>query len=754
MLTLILPVRDWALERIQLCIRSFQELGSDYLSEILVIDFGSTVPVELPKAVGVRVERLEASVWSLSEAINAGVMLCGTPLVAKTDADILISADSRAEFDRMARAIERRDVGLAMAQATDLPAEYGPKEAFDLVINDRQSLGRLRPKWGQGGLVVFSRAVWNEIGGFESRFTGWGNEDNDFAERVRRSGKRTRWADRQKLSIFHVWHPPTYAATGVINQRQKNQRIARDDKSVFRAPTFRHSNLTSLVAPNVLKTVSPQVTLGIATTGRDGRDRMIVEAIESFRGQIDNDFEVLVVDNGSSWEDSARMKRAVGAVEGLSEIRVEIEAQGSIPRARNIITDLARGRYICVVDDDDIALPNRLGDHLRAFSQDSRVHGSHGGWIDFDESTGLFERNQGKSRSIATLLKGSGKITAHPASLYRTDVLRAVRYDESYALGSDLDLALRLANNGFEVAHTGSYLTLRRYHSTNVTITGQANQVSNGAAARTRLLSSFDWQKLPGIEQAAKAQNSEIYCRNQISLGSLSELLPDYVGVWQLFVPLGALTGSTDSPSATLASLPHVHGQEPGRIEMSARPLLSSAAHPAALSTLEQLLAIVNGDVCTRGSGLNQPIFFRSGHLQGLGEAREIKKRVEDVLGQPIILSSVRQAELDRTVAFDWRSLGAGSGERVLQSPRFDDLADLLETLASLGSDMLLTSALSLVSDYDEDGEGYYLVSGSIKGLGRIEQLQFDLKRILHMPFQQIGADGLTTDLLPNSRTH
>ncbi len=59
------------------------------------------------------------------------------------------------------------------------------------------------------------------------------------------------------------------------------------------------------------------------------------------------------------------------------------------------------------------------------------VHGSHGGWIDFDEATGLIERNNGKDRSIATLLKGTGKITAHPASLYRTDVMRALPYDES-----------------------------------------------------------------------------------------------------------------------------------------------------------------------------------------------------------------------------------------------------------------------------------------------------------------------------------
>lgn len=752
MLTLILPVRDWPLERVNYCIRSFQALGSDYLSEILVVDFGSEVPLDLPETDGVRLVRLEAGIWSLAEAINAGVVLASNKLIAKTDADILISGDSRIGFDRMARRVERREIGLGVAQCTDLPQDYSPAEAFELVHHDHRALGRLRPRWGQGGLVFFSRDVWDEIGGFESRFTGWGNEDNDFAERVRRAGHRAMWSDREKLSIFHVWHPPSYAATGVLKQRESNQRLAKDDKSVLRAPTFRHSNLPELVAPSVLRSVSPLVTLGIATTARPDRERMITEAINSFRGQIDNDFEVLVVDNGSSWEDTARLKHTLGQLNWTDQLRIEAEAEGSIPRTRNVISRLARGRYICVVDDDDIALPNRLSDHLRVFANDGMVHGSHGGWIDFDESTGLIERNNGKDRSIATLLKGTGKITAHPASLYRTDVMRALPYDESYALGSDFDLALRLANNGFEVPHTNSYLTLRRYHSSNVTITGQSNQVSNGAAARSRTLGSFDWQRVAGLEQEAKANNGDAYCRNQMSLTTLSGLIPDYVGDWRIFVPIGVLSQPL-SPGARGRD-PLAIGSGADAMLGSGMPALVEAGAGRSSSTLQRLLEIVDGDVCTRNSGLNQPIFFRSDALDGIGAARRIKDDIEDLLGQPVILSSRRQAEIDRTPAFDWRHLKVGSGERRLQSERFGDLTDLLETVASLGRDSLLTSALSVLADFDEDGEAYYLVSASIKGIENLQRLEFDLRRRLQIPFRQTVGNGDMTELVPSSRTH
>ena len=55
----------------------------------------------------------------------------------------------------------------------------------------------------------------NEIGGFEARYTGWGNEDNDFSDRIRRSGRpRLNFARRGK-ALDHVDLPrisESYAA--------------------------------------------------------------------------------------------------------------------------------------------------------------------------------------------------------------------------------------------------------------------------------------------------------------------------------------------------------------------------------------------------------------------------------------------------------------------------------------------------------------------------------------------------------------
>jgi hypothetical protein len=315
---------------------------------------------------------------------------------------------------------------LLLAQGLDLPAEISLDDALEGVGSNKPLRARLRPKWGQGLLTMFTRKAWETVGGYDSRFTGWGNEDNDFCDRVRQSGTRIGWVERSAVRIFHVWHPPTYLRTDVARTRIANLELVKKDRSVFRPMRFRHSDPTPIAAPEIMRRRHPFVTIAIATSARPGRDRMIRESIDSFRGQIDDDFETIVVDNGSDDASFGRLKKSLAGVTWDAAIRLERLREPSIPRARNTISEMARGRHICVIDDDDIALPNRLADHLRPFTEDGLLHGTHGGWIDYDEATGVIERQSGKNRTLETLLCGRGKITAHPANFYRTDVARAL----------------------------------------------------------------------------------------------------------------------------------------------------------------------------------------------------------------------------------------------------------------------------------------------------------------------------------------
>ncbi|WIJ24028.1 glycosyltransferase [Devosia sp. RR2S18] len=768
MLTLVLPVRNWPSERVDACIQSFAALGSPYLNEIIVVDFGSAEPIVLSEHVPsiATVVRLEAEIWSCGEAINAGVLLASNDVIAKADADMLISNCSRGELERMVADAAAGRLGIGIAQATDLHEELSVQDALKVVLNGGKPKGRLRAKWGQGGLVIFSRKTWEAVGGVDSRFTGWGNEDGDFAERVRRSGRTLYWADNAALQLFHVWHKPSISMNGILKLRQQNQKIAHTDKSVLRSMSFLYSNFAEIASPQIQKRIAPLVTLGIATTERPNHLRMVREAIDSFRGQIDHDFEIMVVDNGSSEQAVENLRASLNKIQwakGL--IRLESTSRASIPGARNLVTENARGKYICVVDDDDTALPNRLADHLRAFQKDGQIHGSHGGWIDWDETTGVIERNSGKQRTAATLLRGTGKITAHPACFYRKDVMQTVPYDEAFALGSDLDLALRMALMGFRIEHTGSYVTLRRYHSSNVTITGTANQASNGQTARTRALNTYCWNKDAGLRERAKEIDKEVYCRNQMSFDTIVSKLPDYAGVWQIYIPITAFKAQQVAEPIQVAPAEaseefteHLQQNLLDAHEPTEEPLTqadpSSTIIKMNAGMLEAVFGVTPGDFCTRNAGLNQPIYFRSAAIKSLKKARKIKKEIEALLGIPVQMSSVQQSKIDREVPFNWKDLNLQSGERALRSETFDDLSSLMARLNRVNAQSLMGHALKIVADFNEDGQVYSLVSPSIRGHEAIQQSQFSLELQTGMTFHQIAANGEACELTLNSRVH
>jgi hypothetical protein len=183
-------------------------------------------------------------------------------------------------------------------------------------------------------------------------------------------------------------------------------------------------------------------------------------------------------------------------------------------------------------------------------------------------------------------------------------------------------------------------------------------------------------------------------------------------------------------------------------------PGVDAGSDSSAPSLLQRLVDIVPGDLCTRRTGLNQPVYFRSISIAGLKRARKIKQQIEDLIGLPVELNSVRQAEIDREVAFDWRAMTINAGERILRSDRVADLSSLLGTLLVLAQDSLLRSSLSILADFDEEGEAYYLVTASIKGLDSLRQLEFDLERRLKLPFRQVAAQGALSELTPSTRSH
>ncbi len=113
-------------------------------------------------------------------------------------------------------------------------------------------------------------------------------------------------------------------------------------------------------------------------------ERFLAEAIESILGQSFRDFEFIIVDFGSN-DKTKSIVSAFAATDQRIELH-EIPNCG-LAQARNAGCFLAQGKYIAIMDADDISLPDRLKWEVEFMENHTEV-GLLGGAREWFNSTG------------------------------------------------------------------------------------------------------------------------------------------------------------------------------------------------------------------------------------------------------------------------------------------------------------------------------------------------------------------------------
>ena len=477
------------------------------ITEILLIDFGSTEP--LAKVPGCRVVRVNADRWCLSEANNIGIAEAKNDVVLKIDADVqLLMVD--VTLEGLARTVTDGRAAFINLQATDFQYENG-----------QPSRKRLRPAWGEGCCNLFSRRDVIEIGGFDTRYFDYGGEDNDLCQRLRRFGKRV---DHHISSeVLHERHQPSGPRLrGRFTDSHKRALLA--DRSIFRSNPFRYSDYKAKEA------FGPAITVAIATTDRPNRAEHLAYCLKGLAAQTVQDFEVRICENGST--KSRRLKQAaLRKAFPTLDIHLHTLDEPSIPKARNLITDHARGFYIAVHDDDDFSFPTRFEDQLECMAIEDTAHGCHSSWIEFDEETGGLKSYLGQHRDIDKLMRRQGKVTLHGTGFYRRDALEQVRYDENLILSSDHHLHIRMTLAGMDVPHTRKYHCLRRLHGASVSSTGP--EIQRDVSDRTNGAYKF-FLGGPFLSSVRAEKAEEIWAAGFPTMREMLAFLPAGFGAFRI----------------------------------------------------------------------------------------------------------------------------------------------------------------------------------------------------------------------------
>jgi glycosyltransferase involved in cell wall biosynthesis len=189
--------------------------------------------------------------------------------------------------------------------------------------------------------------------------------------------------------------------------------------------------------------------------------RFLAEAVESVLAQTFSDWELLIIDDGSS-DDTTR----VAAQFADSRIRYVKSDRLGQSRAKNLGIDLARGEFIAFLDADDAWLPTKLEKQLRLFTH-STLRGEGRGkgstacvGVVFSRRTLMDESSLPlppkpkadfpRGRVLAQMF--SQNFVCFSSAMVRREVFARVgRFDPQHDLAIDYDLWLRVARHyGFE----------------------------------------------------------------------------------------------------------------------------------------------------------------------------------------------------------------------------------------------------------------------------------------------------------------
>jgi len=193
-------------------------------------------------------------------------------------------------------------------------------------------------------------------------------------------------------------------------------------------------------------------------------ERYLRECVESILCQTFRDFEFVIIDDCSTDSTSSILDEYV---ERDSRVRViRNEKNLTLPGSLNKGLNLARCALVARMDDDDISLPERLDKQVDYLDrhEDCVVVGCRILSIDEDGDPICHEWQAMSHEEIEkVLLRGRGAMP-HPGVMFRRDhVLALGGYREQFPVALDVDLWLRLAEQG-RLANLEEILVKYRRH--------------------------------------------------------------------------------------------------------------------------------------------------------------------------------------------------------------------------------------------------------------------------------------------------
>ncbi|KQT15505.1 hypothetical protein ASG31_14680 [Chryseobacterium sp. Leaf404] len=222
------------------------------------------------------------------------------------------------------------------------------------------------------------------------------------------------------------------------------------------------------------------------------------EAIESILNQTFSDFELIIINDGST-DNSEQIILAFND----SRIKyIKNSANLRLIKTLNIGLDLAKGEFIARMDQDDIANPQRFSKQVSLLENNPEI-GVCGTWFTVfgNGIEKILISHPENHDSIKIHLLGYCTI-GHPTVMLRKSMLASQRYDDNYQAAEDYEFWVRLSINT-KMYNIPESLLDYRMHTTNMTVLEDSTQTKTSDKIRREQLRRLNIEK---------TENEIVYC--------------------------------------------------------------------------------------------------------------------------------------------------------------------------------------------------------------------------------------------------
>lgn len=215
-------------------------------------------------------------------------------------------------------------------------------------------------------------------------------------------------------------------------------------------------------------------------------EKFVGEAVESILSQSFGEFELIVIDDGSTDSSLSILKSFE-----INDPRLRLisrENRGLIATLNEGIFE-AQGEWIARMDADDISLTNRLEKQLLWLEKTGADIA--GTWVKF---FGSMDRRIWKGYQTDESIKAEMLFKCpfvHPSVMMRAELAKQLKYDLVADKSEDYDLWVRAALEGWKMTNVPEVLLYYRKHHNQVSVTSANLQLANSELARKKYWNNY-----------------------------------------------------------------------------------------------------------------------------------------------------------------------------------------------------------------------------------------------------------------------